>query len=446
MAVVVKVRGKDTDIFAPFNAAALTTFVKLASSDILTPWRKGSLARSLAAAAPTNKDEDFKYVNFRLLDLSGLKPEHFKIVGNDNGIPATLQMIGSKMIEGLPERLTLTTGDAHDNAKAFFGSFDDAAVTLPEELAASLDLFNSHFSPRKFALLAHAFLSQGVFLHVGRNGDLQTPRQIYTRTDGDQTMTSVAGMVVLEDNARAELVWDAIATASAQGFQNGTLDIALKPGSKLSLLLNQEYSEQLSSVMTLRAYLAKDSELEIVTLNSGGKLNQMEIDLQFAGEGSKATVSSVYVGRNAENFNLLTHQDHRIGHCKSDLLYVGTLAGISKSNYLGKITIAPKAQRSDAYQKNRNLVLNKGVSVNSSPKLEIGANDVRCTHGSTTARISDLEMFYLRSRGIDKGTVKMLLADGFLRQAAERVQSGTLKQAFEQRLSALLSNWGKHDA
>jgi Fe-S cluster assembly protein SufD len=432
-------------MFAPFNSEALMAFIKQGNSDILTPWRKGSLARALAAPAPNNKDEDFKYVNFRLLDFSSLNPEHLRIFGNDNGLPATIQTIASERIVELPERLTLSTGDTRDNANVFFGSFENAAVMLPEELAASLNFFNTHFPPRRFAHLAHAFLSQGVYLHVCRSGSLETPRQIYTLTSGNKTMTSLAGVVVLEDNARAELVWDALATVDAEGFQNGTLDIVLKPGSKLSLLLNQEYSEQLSSVMTLRAYLEKDSELELVTVNSGGKLNQMEIDLRFAGEGSKATVSGVYVGRGAENFNLLTHQDHRVGHCKSDLLYIGTLAGTSKSNYLGKITIAPKAQRSDAYQKNRNLVLNKGVSVNSSPKLEIGANDVRCSHGSTTARISDLEMFYLRSRGIDKGTVKMLLADGFLRQAAERVQSLALKQAYEQRLSALLSNWGKHD-
>jgi Fe-S cluster assembly protein SufD len=445
MTVAVKVRSRDTDMFAPFNSEALMAFIKQGNSDILTPWRKGSLARALAAPAPNNKDEDFKYVNFRLLDFSSLNPEHLRIFGNDNGLPATIQTIASERIVELPERLTLSTGDTRDNANVFFGSFENAAVMLPEELAASLNFFNTHFPPRRFAHLAHAFLSQGVYLHVCRSGSLETPRQIYTLTSGNKTMTSLAGVVVLEDNARAELVWDALATVDAEGFQNGTLDIVLKPGSKLSLLLNQEYSEQLSSVMTLRAYLEKDSELELVTVNSGGKLNQMEIDLRFAGEGSKATVSGVYVGRGAENFNLLTHQDHRVGHCKSDLLYIGTLAGTSKSNYLGKITIAPKAQRSDAYQKNRNLVLNKGVSVNSSPKLEIGANDVRCSHGSTTARISDLEMFYLRSRGIDKGTVKMLLADGFLRQAAERVQSLALKQAYEQRLSALLSNWGKHD-
>jgi len=445
MAVAVKVRSKDIDIFAPFNAEALMAFVKQGNSDILTPWRKGSLARALAAPAPNNKDGDFKYVNFRLLDFSGMNPEHLQVFGNDNGVPATLQMVTSENSVKLPKRLALTTGNTHDNTNIFFGSFEDAAMMLPEELAANLEFFNSHFPTRKFAHLAHAFMSQGVYLHVCRNCNLETPRQIYTLSSGKRTMTSLAGMVVLEDNARAELVWDAIATVDAKGFQNGTLDIVLRPGSKLSLLLSQDYSEQLNSVMTLRAYLEKDSELELVTLNSGGKLNQMEIDIQFAGEGSRATVSGVYVGRDAENFNLLTHQDHRIGHCKSDLLYVGTLAGTSKSNYLGKITIAQKAQRSDAYQKNRNLVLNKGVSVNSSPKLEIGANDVRCTHGSTTARVSDLEMFYLRSRGIDKATVKMLLADGFLRQAAERVQSSTLKQASKQRLSALLSNWGKHD-
>ena len=181
----------------------------------------------------------------------------------------------------------MTNGKARDNANVFFGSFDDAAMMLPEELATSLDFFNTHFPPRKFAHLAHAFLSQGIYLHVCRNGSLETPRQVYTLTSGNKTMTSLAGMVVLEDNSRAELVWDAIATVDAEGFQNGTLDIVLKPGSKLSLLLNQEYSEQLGSVMTLRAYLEKDSELELVTLNSGGKLNQMEIDLQFAGEGAR---------------------------------------------------------------------------------------------------------------------------------------------------------------
>ncbi|MCX6832040.1 MAG: hypothetical protein NT028_07900, partial [candidate division Zixibacteria bacterium] len=251
MTVAVKVRSKDIDVFAPFNAEALTAFVKLASSDILTPWRKGSLARALAAPAPTNKDEDFKYVNFRLLDFSGLKPEHFQIVGNDNGIPATVQMIGSKKIAKLPERLTLPTGNTPDHADVFFGSFEDAAMMLPEELAVSLDFFNTHFPARKFAHLAHAFLSQGVYLHVCRNGSLETSRQIYTLTGGNKTMTSLASMVVLEDNARAKLVWDAIATVDATGFQNGTLDIMLKPGSKLSLLLNQEYSEQLSSAMTL---------------------------------------------------------------------------------------------------------------------------------------------------------------------------------------------------
>ncbi|TFH64547.1 MAG: hypothetical protein E4G91_05450, partial [Candidatus Zixiibacteriota bacterium] len=217
MTVAVKVRSKDMDVFAPFNVEALTTFIKQLTSDILTPWRKGSFARSLAAPAPTNKDEDFKYVNFRLLDFSDLSPEHLQIFGNDNGIPATLQMIGLKKIAKLPERFALPTSNTRDDANVFFGSFDDAAMMLPEELAASLDFFNTHFPPRKFAHLAHAFLSQGIFLHVGRNGDLQTPRQIYTLTDGDKTMTSVAGMVVLEDNARTELIWDAVANVNAKG-------------------------------------------------------------------------------------------------------------------------------------------------------------------------------------------------------------------------------------
>lgn len=312
---------------------------------------------------------------------------------------------------------------------------------MPEELATYLEMINRHFPARKFAHLAHAFLSQGVFLHGSKNGLFYEPRQIITRLSDSRSITSLAGLAVLEESAQATAVWDITSAEGTDGLQNGTLDIVLRQGSKLALMLNQQHAEKLNSVMTVRAYLEKDSELELMTLTTGGALSQMEIDLQFAGEGSKATVSGVYVGHGKENFNLLTHQDHRVGHCKSDLFYIGTLAGSSKSNYLGKITIAPKAQRSDAYQKNRNLVLNKGVSVNSSPKLEIGANDVRCTHGATTSRISDVEMFYLRSRGIDKNTAKVLLADGFLSQVSERLQSAFVKQAFEQRLNKLLAGW-----
>jgi len=182
--------------------------------------------------------------------------------------------------------------------------------------------------------------------------------------------------------------------------------------------------------------------LEMATITSGGNVNQMEIDIKFAGSGSHALVNGVYLGREKENFNLLTHQDHQIGHTTSDLFYIGTLSGASSSNYLGKITIASDAQRSDAYQKNRNLILNKGCTVNSSPKLEIGANDVRCTHGATTAKVSDLETFYLRARGIDYPTAKVLLADGFISQVTPRIKSPLLQSGFARRLEALLYQWG----
>lgn len=185
--------------------------------------------------------------------------------------------------------------------------------------------------------------------------------------------------------------------------------------------------------------------LEMASIASGGMVHQTEIDIKFAGQGARALVNGVYLGRHRENFNLLTHQDHQVGNTNSDLFYIGTLSGQSSSNYLGKITIARDAQRSDAYQKNRNLILNKGCVVNSSPKLEIGANDVRCTHGATTAKVSDLEMFYLRSRGIDYLTAKVLLADGFIAQVTPRIKSELLQNGFARRLDALLYRWGAAD-
>jgi Fe-S cluster assembly protein SufD len=446
MAVVVKSRTKEQDIFAPFTADLLTAYIRQYDPhDLLAAWRKGSYAHALVAPTPSNTDEDFKYVNFRMLDLKNVTPTHLEAFGNANGTPATLEAIAASRAPVLPERFVTHGTGKPDQGSVYYGSIAEAAVMMPEELATYLQLFNEKFPRRKFASLAQAFMSQGVFLHVCKNSDIQMPRHMYSYLSGSKVMTSLVGLVVVESNARAGFIWDSDAASDAAGFQNDVLDIVLQSGSKLSLMVNQEHARASNSVMTVRAYLEKDAELELVALKSGGKLNQMEIDIQFAGEGAKAYVNGVYVGRGDENFNLLTHQDHRVGHCKSDLLYIGTLAGTSRSNYLGKITIAPRAQRSDAYQKNRNLVLNKGTAVNSSPKLEIGANDVRCTHGATTAKVSDLEMFYMRSRGIDKTTAKVLLADGFLRQVAGRVQSPMLKHAYEQRLNALLLQWGENE-
>ena len=440
MSVVVKTREK-SDLFAPFTEEYFSQFAQsLNGNDTVKNWRRTSFEKALTATAPTNRDEDFKYVNFRGLNFDGLKPVLSQWLQHDR--QDSLLATGIDSIAHLPAEYAVDQVATDPAQNIFFGSFADAHASEPQRFAELLEFFHKNYLSRKFALLAHAFLSQGAYLHIKKNTAESSPRQVFTNFVGDKSMMSFATVAQIDENSRGSLVWDIAAAPNSSGLLNGTLDVIVKSGSHLYLLLTQHLTEQINSVSTVRVYLEKDAMLEMATISSGGHVNLMEIDIKFAGSGAQALVNGVYLGREKENFNLLTHQDHQIGHTTSDLFYIGTLSGHSSSNYLGKITIAADAQRSDAYQKNRNLILNKGCSVNSSPKLEIGANDVRCTHGATTAKVSDLETFYLRSRGIDYPTAKVLLADGFISQVTPRIKSPLLQSGFARRLEALLYQWG----
>lgn len=445
MAVVVKTKDK-ADLFAPFTQSLFTDFVQSLNGKGKDEWRQQSFERALAATAPSNHDEDFKYVNFRKLSFDGLIPARSAWLTAGDGHPATILAAGIDNINKLPDEYHVAGVEQDPVENIVFGSLSDGVQKAAGQSTELREFFRRHFPERKFAHLAHAFLTDGAFFNVRRNTEESTPRQIYTRVSGANVMSSFVTLAQIEENSRGSLVWDIDSEPSASGLVNGTLEIVVRSGSHFNLLLTQHLNDHIDSVATVRIYLERDSLLELATISSGGRVNQMEIDLQFAGSGAQALVNGVYLGRTKENFNLLTHQDHRIGHTTSDLFYIGTLSGESSSNYLGKITIARDAQRSDAYQKNRNLVLNRGCTVNSSPKLEIGANDVRCTHGATTAKVSDLEMFYLRSRGIDYLTSKVLLADGFIAQVAPRIKAELLKDGFARRLEALLYRWGASES
>lgn len=446
--MAVKVRqGGSRDFLAELTGDRLSDWLATSlANDPITAWRKQSFERARQLPTPTNKDEDHKYLNLRRLNLSGLSPIEVINTRNRNGNRTTEIMAGSNSLSEIPNRLRLAEHAVDSVDDYFFGSLSDAASQMPERVAHYLRFCDEQFAPRKLAQLSHAYLSNGTFFYLPTERVLKAPRQLFVRLSGDNALTSYGKVVVAEPLSQADLAWDISADANASGFFNGTLDIIAHAGSKLTLLLSQELVGTLSSVLTVRAYLEENAEVEIATINAGGDVVQLEVDVQLAGRGSRGIVNGVYLARERENFNFLTHQNHQFGDSNTDFYYAGTLSGRSTASYLGKITIAEGAQQSDAYQTNRNLVLNRGVRVNSSPKLEISANDVRCSHGATTARVSDLEMYYLRSRGLGEQTAKVMLAEGFLQQVKTRLRGETLQQGFADRLGWLLENWSVNAA
>jgi Fe-S cluster assembly protein SufD len=441
MAVTVR-SSKGRNSLADLTGDRLSSWLSTSlANDPITIWRQESFRRARLLPSPSNKEEDFKYLNLRRFDFGDLTPIEVINTRNRNGDRTTEITSGLGSIQDIPGRLRISEHDPDTVDGYFFGSLADAAAQMPEKISRYLALIDSQFPARKLALLSHAYLSNGTFFYLPAKGVLRAPRQLYSKLSGDHALTSYAKLVVLEPQAQADLAWDIGADPGASGFFNGTLDIIAHAGSKLTLMFSQQLIDNLDSNVLIRAYLEDDAEVEIATINAGGGVVQVEVDLRLAGRGSRAVVNGIYLAGARESFNFLTHQDHQVGDTNTNVYYAGTLAGRSTASYLGKITIAEGAQQSDAYQTNRNLVLNRGVRVNSSPKLEISANDVRCSHGATTARVSDSEMFYLRSRGLGREEARNILAEGFLEQVKGRVRGETLRQGFADRLGWLLANW-----
>jgi len=168
---------------------------------------------------------------------------------------------------------------------------------------------------------------------------------------------------------------------------------------------------------TQEEYVIDNVENQIFLLyNYSGKLH-----VKIQKEGAKVYIFGIYIGKNEDNIKIMTIQDHQKGNSLSDLFIRGVFFDNSKFLYEGLITIAKNAQQSNAYQKNQNLLLSKGAYVDSRPFLEIEANDVRCTHGSTTGRIDKEQLNYLNIRGISNENAQKLIVDGFIEEIFTKV-------------------------
>lgn len=163
-----------------------------------------------------------------------------------------------------------------------------------------------------------------------------------------------------------------------------------------------------------------------------------EYEINLVGTGAEAQILGVFIGRNKNNFVIKTVQNHLAAQTKSDLLIKSVLYDTSKLHFNGLIRVDKKAQGADAYQRNENLLMEDGVRVESSPQLEILANNVRCTHGVTMGRVDPEQLFYLGSRGLKKEDAEKLIIEGFFEGILEKIEDNRLKKLFRRKLNKQL--------
>jgi Fe-S cluster assembly protein SufD len=283
----------------------------------------------------------------------------------------------------------------------------------------------------------------GSFVYVPRGVAVTEPISLTTTQARDGSLLHERTLIVLEEGAQAE-VWEQYLSAAPDqdAVFNVVTELVVGDGARLRYVAGQALSEQSWIFGAQRAEVARDGSLDWVALGFGSANGRVRMETKLAGEGAEARVTGAYASHARQHIDFDTTQEHAAAHTTSDLAFRGVLQGRSTAVWKGNIIVDPGAQKTDAFQDSRNLLISKRAHADAIPGLEIQANDVRCTHAAAVAQVDPEQLFYLRSRGLREDVAKSLVIEGFLSALVERFEAGPVRErlgaALERRLALIL--------
>ena len=277
----------------------------------------------------------------------------------------------------------------------------------------------------------------GSEIRVGRGVVLAEPIPLTTLVPAG-ALANQSLTIVLEEGAQAS-VWEQWV---GDGVLNARTELVVGDGANLRYVCGQNLSEKSWIFGAQRGTVGRDATLDWVALGFGSQSGHMLMETRLAGQGSHARVTGAYATHGRQHIDFDTTQEHAAPNTTSDLAFRGVLLGRSSAVWKGNIIVDPGAQKTDAFQESRNLLLSKHAHADAIPGLEIQANDVRCTHAAAVAQVDPEQLFYLRSRGLDEASAKRLVIEGFLAALVERFEQGPVREvladALEHRLELVL--------
>ena len=284
----------------------------------------------------------------------------------------------------------------------------------------------------------------GSFVYVPRGVVVEEPISLSTVQARDGTLLNQRTLIVLEEGAQAE-VWEQYLSGSEDldGVFNVITELVVGDNAHLRYVCGQSLSERSWIFGAQRAEVGRDASLDWVALGFGSARGRVRMETRLGGRGADARVTGAYATHGRQHIDFDTTQEHAAPDTTSDLAFRGVLQGRSTAVWKGNIIVDPGAQKTDAFQESRNLLISKRAHADAIPGLEIQANDVRCTHAAAVAQVDPEQLFYLRSHGLPEDVAKRLVIEGFLSALVERFEQGPVRErlagALEHRLATVLA-------
>ncbi len=421
------------------NADALEALIERnGDPDWLAEERRAALRTYAATPFPTERDENWRYTQLKRFAMDGLEP--IAAPATDDVSERIAMRITDSDAEGT---LVLKNGRVVER-KADIAEAGVIFTDLRTALAEHEDLVREHLysvvnaGQGKYAALNSAMWENGTFVYVPKNVEVQLPLGAFTSADAGGILNGRT-LVVVDTNAKLTYLDEYTAEPFEDRlFSNAATEIVLADGAKLRYVSLQNWPRNVAHVNKLRAHLGRDARLESLSVALGADAARGEVEAKMEAPGAESEMLGLYFADKGQHYNQYTIQHHAADHAFSDLLFKGALRDGSTAVYSGVIIVDEDAQKTDAYQTNRNLLLDQESDVVSIPQLEIAANDVRCSHGSTTGPVPEDQRFYLMSRGLPPEVAEHMLVTGFLYEVMSRVTLPKVAEYVERVVQAKL--------
>ena len=395
--------------------------------------REDAFARFCDKGFPTTRDEDWRFTNVNPVARTAFRPAGpAKIARKDvaqfSAEAATIQLtfINGRFAADFSSLKSLPKG-------VTVASLRDQIAQHPETIEKHLGRYADQ-DRDAFVALNTAFITDGAYVHVARGVVLDQPIfLLYLSTqEKAATMTHPRNLIVAEDQSQVAVVEDYVSIGGESAvLSNAVTELIAGESTTAHHYLIEREHLQAFNFSTLRIQQGRSANVTSHSLLLGGGLVRNNVHPVLAGEGGECLINGLFLGTGRQHLDNYMHVEHASPHCGSRQFYNGILDAHAHGVFHGRIVVHKIAQKTDAKQTNRNLLLSDDAQIDTKPQLEIYADDVKCTHGATIGQIEENALFYLRSRGLSESEARKLLLMAFAEECVERMQEGAARDHVE---------------
>lgn len=411
--------------------------------DAILGLRSSAIERLQTVGLPSTRQEEWKYTN-----LSPVSKEHYRLDPDRN---LTRDDFKPFLICDVASAEIVFVNGRYDEALSNCRSLPASVVVKPlrdswndQDLQEALEATGKAEEERHpFASLNTALLNEGVFLSVPDGVVIEKPIAFLFVSSGsseeERVIASPRIVIVAGESSQVRVVETFINVGSSKVLSNPYTQIVARPNSNVDHYRVQQESGEAFHFGLIRAHQERASHVRSHVITTGAAVSRTDLSVVLDGEGADCIANGLYLLNGDQHADHQTLIDHAKPHCTSSELYKGILDDRSRGVFEGKVIVRPDAQKTNASQKNNNLILSRQAVANTTPQLEIYADDVKCAHGSTIGRLDEDSVFYLRSRGISEEDAIEILTWGFASEVVSGIRVGPVLKRLEASILSRLA-------